>query len=100
MDPVELLRSYSNPISSVLPALRRLDRRLATLRSEPVVVSPAKSRFTHKVEQRLPPEAIQQLVVDHKAGQSTRSLMRTTGSARALSFVSWLRPVLESATRV
>ena len=80
--------------------MKLLCRAPATLRNEPVVVSPAKSRFTHKVEQRLPPEAIQQLVVGHEAGRSTRSLMRTTGSARALSFVSWLRPVLESATRV
>jgi len=61
------LRSYSNHTSSVLPTLRRLDRRLAALRNEPVVVSPAKSRFTHEVEQRLPPEAIQQLVVDHES---------------------------------
>lgn len=84
MDPVELLRSYSNHISSVLPTLRRLDRRLATLRNEPVVVSPAKSRFTHKVEQRLPPEAIQQLVVEYEADQSTRSLMRTYGLGKGV----------------
>ena len=78
---VELLQTYQKQqdLGVLSKRLDRLDHHCRSGGVQTSVRLIATSRFIHKVSHRLPAEAIDQLVHDYQAGQSTRQLMQTYG---------------------
>jgi DNA invertase Pin-like site-specific DNA recombinase len=71
---VEIIERYSN-LGDLRKQLVRLARELA--KQPPQEQTPRSQPRVHKLERRLAPEVLEQLVADYRAGMSANQLMRS-----------------------